>query len=442
MLRLAPFLLAACTPQVGDLPGSGDSARPPDSGEPPHSDSSADSAAPEQVGAVEGDWLEGLCQLDLDCEQELSATERAVCQLRVRSEDGSLFWNGDAETWIRGRSSRSVPKHQYRVELHDLDGSDAERNLLGMGDEADWILQGNYYDRSLLRSKLGFDLFQSFGGSERYAPQAAFCELDLNGEYRGVYTLLERIERDEDRVDIAASDSGESFVFKQETMECFADNPLAEGTCWEAVYPDEDAISAAQDEGLRAALDAWTAAARHGDPDDPQQGVFSAVDMDSAVDIVLLEELFKNEDFCWTSLHIWKGPEGLIHFAPWDLDMTLGQLWYYASYGDPEVWINYRPEMISAMAASPEFQQRLAERWAELRQDQLATEAILGRIDAYQAIMGAAIDRNWERWDITTVNYGSYFYQVTSYAEEDAWIRNWLALRLAWMDENIGSYVE
>jgi hypothetical protein len=94
------------------------------------------------------------------------------------------------------------------------------------------------------------------------------------------------------------------------------------------------------------------------------------------------------------------------------------------------------------MVQSPDFQASLVGRWAELRQEQLTEDAIFARIDAYQAIMGDAIERNWARWDITTVNYGGYFYTVDSYAEEDAWIREWIPQRLAWMDANIDRYAE
>lgn len=430
------FAMAACsgsgtgpladTDPLGSEPGvSGDTATTeslPDAGDP--------------------GWLDELCQVTLSCPEPLSDEWAIDCDLHVESEEGRVFWDGTVEIWIRGRSSRDVPKHQYRLELHDADGGNARPDLLGMGTEDDWILQGNYYDRSLVRNKLGFDLFQSFGGVERYAAQSACCELELDGEYQGVYTIQERIERDADRIDIEASEEGASFVLKQDTEDCFVSNPLAEGTCWKLVYPDEDQASEAQRSGIRQWLDDWAHAAQYEDPEDPEEGLFTLVDRESAVDIILLEELFKNEDFCWTSLHVWKDVDGLLHFAPWDLDMTLGQLWHYSTYGDPETWIAYRPPMISAMAASEPFRQQLAERWAELRAGPLETGALLGRIDDYQAIMGDAIQRNWDRWDITTVDYGGYFYDVSSYEEEDAWIRGWLEQRLAWMDEHVAQWPE
>ena len=447
MARLAlvgcPLLLLACSPQ--DLAILRDTGSPPPLDSPAPRDSappSRDTAGPEDVGGFAGDWLDGLCQLELDCDEDLSWEQRRTCTLQVVGHDSTRFWDGPVEVWIRGRSSRQVAKHQYAVELQGDGGDDADRDLLGMGDESDWVLQGNYYDRSLVRNKLGYDLFQSFGGTERYAAESGFCELNLNGEYQGVYTLMERIKRDADRVDIQASASGASWVMKKDTEDCFHATALAEAVCWKLIYPNEDDLTVEQAEGLIGNLDHWAEVALGDDPLDPESGLFTVVDMDSAVDVVLLEEFFKNEDFCGTSLHSWRDVDGHIHFAPWDLDMTLGQLWYYQTYGDSRLWINYRSLELATMVQSPDFQASLVGRWAELRQEQLTEDAIFARIDAYQAIMGDAIERNWARWDITTVNYGGYFYTVDSYAEEDAWIREWIPQRLAWMDANIDRYAE
>ena len=82
----------------------------------------------------------------------------------------------------------------------------------------------------------------------------------------------------------------------------------------------------------------------------------------------------------------------------------------------------------------------MAARWAELRAGVLAEDAILARIDAMQATMGDAIDRNFERWPIEQIGYGNYFYPVSSYAEEDAHVRAWLGERLRWMDENVAAW--
>jgi len=64
--------------------------------------------------------------------------------------------------------------------------------------ENDWVLYAPYSDKSLMRNTLTFDLARDIG---RYAPRCQYCELVVNGDYRGVYVLMEKIKRDNDRID-------------------------------------------------------------------------------------------------------------------------------------------------------------------------------------------------------------------------------------------------
>lgn len=397
----------------------------------------------EDVDAIEsiptGEYTppaDGLCQLTLACPDEVSADARTACTFSVATVSGVVNYAGDADVWLRGRSSRTVPKHQYAVELRKA-GQPLRANLLGMGGESDWVLNGLWFDRLLLRNKLAFDLYQSFS-PERYAPESRMCELTLDGDYVGVYALAERIKRDDDRVDVAAHDA---FVMVQTDHECFHPNATTYG-CYKLRSPDEDAISPDDASIIDGFLDAWEATTLGAHPYDESTGVFAYVDMASAVDIVLLEELMKNEDAWYTSMHIWKDAGGKVNFSPWDLDMTFGVLEYYSGgdYGNPRKWIEYRPTQMGVIDASPAFRSALAARWAELRGGVLAAEAIFARLDEQQALLGDSIARNFDRWPIGDINYGTCFYPVNSYAEEDAHVRAWITTRLEFMDENIGGY--
>lgn len=384
------------------------------------------------------DALDTRCQLALTCDAPLLVEgQKTSCALAVVDGAGGVWFDGPAVAWVRGRISAEAPKRSFAIELRDAAGEDAEVDLLGMGSDSDWVLNGLYFDRLLLRNKLGFDLFQALGGAERYAPESGLCELTLDGAYVGVYALTERIKRDGARVDVRTDDpSGGAFVAKQADAECFYDNRTTYG-CWKLISPNPDDLPEDQAAGIRGFLTAMEDAVRGPSPDDPDVGVFAYVDVDSFVDIVLIEELYKNEDAWYTSLHIWKDVGGKLHFAPWDLDMTFGQFPTYMDYGDPTQWIKFRPEWISVMMASPAFQARVGPRWRELRGGGLSDAAIFARLDAQQGILGEAIARNFEVWDITLITTSVPFYPVSSYADEDAAVRAWIARRTAFMDANI-----
>ena len=84
--------------------------------------------------------------------------------------------------------------------------------LLGFPEENDWVLHAPYSDKSLMRNALAFHLGRSTG---RYASRFRFCEVVVDGDYQGVYVLLEPIKDDDDRVDLADSDSlGGGYIAK------------------------------------------------------------------------------------------------------------------------------------------------------------------------------------------------------------------------------------
>ena len=156
----------------------------------------------------------GSCTLVLECGVDIPDEPKVDCDLTVLSDAGDLQYQGPAGVELRGRSSGSAPKHQYAVELRDEAGDDLSVNLLGMGGDADWVLNGLYYDRSLMRNALAFELFNAMDPA-RYAPEARYCTLELDGAPQGVYLLTERVEADDDRIVLPEDDgTGSIFVLK------------------------------------------------------------------------------------------------------------------------------------------------------------------------------------------------------------------------------------
>ena len=123
--------------------------------------------------------------MDLLCGQPIPDEPKIPCSIVIEDGHGELQYEGPVGVEKRGRSSQAFPKPQYGVELWVGPAEDASANLLGMGRDSDWILNGAWIDRALFRNKLAYDLFQSFGGPERFAPESAFCELTLDDEWRG-----------------------------------------------------------------------------------------------------------------------------------------------------------------------------------------------------------------------------------------------------------------
>lgn len=91
---------------------------------------------------------------------------------------------------IRGNASKRFEKIGYRIEFLETKAS-----LLGMRSDNDWQLKAMYSDKSKLRDKLSIDLWNEISGlTETKADDGChmeYIELMVNGEYRGLYGLVE-----------------------------------------------------------------------------------------------------------------------------------------------------------------------------------------------------------------------------------------------------------
>jgi len=101
---------------------------------------------------------------------------------------------------IRGSSSQMFPKKSYGFETSNQAGEDVDFQILGLPEEEDWILYAPYSDKTLIRNVLTFSLAKPLG---HYTSRCRFVELFLNEEYQGIYVLMEKIKREDTRVDIA-----------------------------------------------------------------------------------------------------------------------------------------------------------------------------------------------------------------------------------------------
>ena len=112
-----------------------------------------------------------------------------------------LNYNGRISIEIRGSSSQATDKKGYGLTTLLPDNlTNNNIALLGMPKENDWILNGLAFDPSLIRDYLSYNLSRQLGN---YAPRTQFCELIINGDYRGLYVLQEKIKVDGSRVDIS-----------------------------------------------------------------------------------------------------------------------------------------------------------------------------------------------------------------------------------------------
>lgn len=123
------------------------------------------------------------------------------------TSDGVKTYGTDRGTLSgRGNTSWTQEKKPYALKLEN------EADLLGMGSAAGWILLANGGDETNLRNKVALDLARKAG--MKGTPDCRYIDLYLNGEYNGLYLLMEKVEIGDNRLNI--DESAGDFIGKIE----------------------------------------------------------------------------------------------------------------------------------------------------------------------------------------------------------------------------------
>jgi hypothetical protein len=369
---------------------------------------------------------------------------------------GTPDFSGVGGLKIRGSSSTWFPKKSYAFETWDLDGEDLDISLLGLPAESDWILYAPYSDKTLMRNYLAYLWSNRMG---RYAVRTRFVEMFLTEggkpvhaeDYVGVYVLMEKIKRGPDRVDIAGldpSDNAEAeitggYIIKHDRLDPGDDGFYTDsGVQLAYVEPKEEEITPEQAAWLLGYLNDFEDVLHGPDFADPVEGYARYIDAGSFIDNHLMVELTRNIDGYRLSHFMFKDRWGRLNVGPiWDYNRSLGN----ANYRDgwkPDGWycdgvldLNY--PWYRDLFEDPEFDRQWRDRWRELRQNAFATHRLFRDIDDAAALLKEATERNFARWEILGESVWPNFYVGQTYEQEVMWMKWWLGVRLAWMDQQI-----
>lgn len=129
--------------------------------------------------------------------------------LSILNTDGSVEECVLKGFYGHGNDSWSAPKKSYNLKM------DERTDLLGLGENEDFTLLAGYRDDSLMNYCTTTELIKELGFP--YAPDYRLVNLYVAGEYVGVYFLAEKVELDENRIDIT-SVYEETKLLNQDTL--------------------------------------------------------------------------------------------------------------------------------------------------------------------------------------------------------------------------------
>jgi hypothetical protein len=375
-------------------------------------------------------------------------------------------YDGNMGIEIRGQSSQMFPKKSYSLELWTKSGADTSASLLGMPAEEDWVLYAPYSDKTMLRNALTFHLGCKLGGG--WQPRNRWCEVYLDGDYIGIYQLMESIKRDSNRLDISKLKPDEvsgdnltgGYLVKADkldgsgTNEYFQISPSthyhnSENYSFTYVYPKYNEIVPAQMSYIKKYFTDTENSLNGASFSDPSKGFRKYIDVKSFVDFQIIQELVNNIDGYRFSTFFYKDKDsdgGKLHAGPlWDFDLCYGNedltdfnletdIWLFSKFEDK---YGGRIHWWARLMEDLSYRGVFVSRWKELRKGAFCTDSIMMYLDNTIEYLGEAIDRNFTRWPVLGQYVWPNYFIGETYEDEVGYLKGWITERVNWIDANI-----
>ena len=276
--------------------------------------------------------------------------------------------------------------------------------------------------------------------------------LNYEEHYNGVYVLTETLKRSANRLNLDAlrpchDDEPEitgGYIVRFDKV----DSPTLPG--WgnlQTTYPDPDVITNKQRNWMADHMREFQRLTRAANFNDPVEGYRSFVDEQSFINIMLINELTKEQDTYIFSHYMYKDREGPLHFGPlWDYNLIAGAGistlqttgWNYRVRNSQGGWES------RVFERDVEFRQKWIDDWVEYRRTILKDENLFARMDKQTRSLeipegetsGAAV-RNFARWDILGNRALNEFTSPVSETWEGQldFMKNWFDDRMKWIDD-------
>lgn len=334
----------------------------------------------------------------------------AVLNQREDGQPRSILETPDVQFPItikyRGASSYSqFDKKQYRIEFYEKKehGKRLDYAFLGMGADSEWVLNGPFLDKTLMRNRLIYSLGREIF---EWAPDSRYAEVFLDGEYQGVYLAVEPVTNGASRLRLSEFGllSGETpYIVKRDRVGT-EENPLqtygkTEGKTSNDLYisyPSASRITERQKEWIEQDISKFEQILYSDYFADPQIGYARYIDEKSFADYVVLNEAVMNQDAGNLSTYIYQELGGEMQMTIWDYNNCYDNYQWFSQdftrfFTDDKAWFG-------RLLQDRAFVDRVVSRYYELRSSTLSTEHIYERIEQLEQELGEAKERNFAVW--------------------------------------------
>ena len=360
---------------------------------------------------------------------------------------------------MRGSSSQDdSPKKSYSLETRLSNGDNNNVNIFGFGSDNDWILYAPYFDKSMMRNVICYQLARDMN---MYATKCKYVEVVVNGEYMGIYVFMEKIKVDDDRVDIKEITPSENtepgvtggYIFKKDRPNwkyaAFYTLQNYNGSHRDLLmrHPKSTVSTNEQENWLANYVNEFETKLY---ADDTTYKDY--IKENSFVDHYLLTQASKNIDGFRLSQYFYKdSAERIVAGPPWDYNLTFGKAGYLYGY-DYDGWYDGQGDWVgdeplywwNKFLDYPHFNDKFAKRWKGLRTGPYKTDRIFTMIDSIDNLLAEAKVRNFTKWDIIPIDdllSPWHHHEDITWAGVVAYLKDYIRDRFIWIDGQLNTVI-
>lgn len=349
----------------------------------------------------------------------------------------------------RGHSSQNhnFEKNSYTIKLYDKRWNKTKASLLGLTPDSDWVLYAPYFDKTLIRNALSFELGKI---TSSYCPTAKMCEVYVNHTFKGIYYLIEKIEIGKSRVNLSYKESQKGFLAQIDRYETennefgFFYRKINQNYSYSSiVYPKPNKLTINDKIIIKKQLTHIDSLFKwHSHSNE----VWNHVDLNSFVDFFIISEISRNPDAYRLSTYMhnanYLDPKSKLIMGPiWDFNLAFGNSILAPGYTgwafdigketDQYLMVNWWK---NAFLNNSEFQTILKKKWILYRNRSFSNQKITHLIDSLSSEGPAAKERNFTAFKILDKQLWWNPYVGGNYENEIDYLKYWTENRLRWLD--------
>lgn len=360
--------------------------------------------------------------LYITTEEEIPWEERIPFLFSVVTDNDSIVLDGKVK--LRGGFSSKFYKHSYALKLYEA------QSLCGMPSNRNWILNASYIDKTFMRHKLCYDLFNLMGDND-LAPQSSYALVRENGRPVGLYLVTQRLNK---QVLQLNSDDHNAVIFKEPKI-FYPDDKLPSPSLFdenyqEQTYPDFDKRDCSyMMDSLRAFI-----------IQTPDQEFYEKVgeifDLQNVIDWHLFLLFTNGGDNVNKNFYLYKqDSQTPYRIALWDCDHSFGRDCDNEK-NMLERLVNDKDNLLlNRLLQSNDYQLAMTKRYRELRDSGIFSyDRIQKMMKDNDPWVRLGLEENMELWPFDSENY----YDSANYDEEYALILEFVTLNLQRLDQVFG----